>query len=181
MRKSITLLTTLIALTVLGAKAQTTPNTTGATNVHVDLRDVLELTVNNADVTLPFTAPADYLNGVSVPQTGHLTVTSNKPYTLSAKAAGNFAAAVVANGSIITGALAVTLPATGNNTSLGGAITAITAMTTANLPLLTGGVPAASKLIDVTYAVPAAVAKSTAVLGKPADIYTTIVTYTITQ
>src|SRR3954465_12014371 len=80
----------LVALPLLGigvANAQTT----GTTSVHVKLVDVLSLAVNNTDVNINFNNVSDYQNGVTVPMRGHLSVTSNKAYTLNVKASGDFA------------------------------------------------------------------------------------------
>jgi hypothetical protein len=175
--KKIYLLATFSLFMILGARAQT-----GTTNVHVQLQDVMSLAVNNADVYLRFLQASDYTTGITAPSTSHLTVTSNKPYSLNVSAAGNLSGIIGGNTDILEpGVVAVSIPATGNNTALGGTATPVTALTTTNTALLTNATPAAGQNIDVLYAVPATVSRTNKILGKTADTYTTVVTYTISQ
>ncbi len=170
----------LVALPLLGiglAHAQTT----GTTSVHVKLVDVLSLAVNNSDVNINFNTVSDYQNGVTVPLSGHLSVTSNKAYTLNVKAAGNFAGTGVNTDVLDPSVVHITLPAGGNNTSLGVTPSAVSNLSSSDAALLSSANPAISKLLDVTYAVPSSVSTTSAILGKKADTYTSTVTYTITQ
>ena len=159
------------------AKAQVT----GTTNVNVKLVNVLALAVNDANVNINFNTATDYQNGVTVAMPGHLTVTSNQVYTLSVKAAGNLAGTGVNTATLAPSILTVALPTTGNNTTLGAVPTTVAGLTTTNAALVTNASPGLLKLLDVTYSVPSSVSTTTALLGKQADTYTTIVTYTITQ
>jgi hypothetical protein len=180
--KKIYLIAGFSLLMAIGAKAQTATPQTGTTNVHVELQDVLAIAVNNADVNLRFLQASDYTTGITTAQPSHLTVTSNKPYTLNVSAAGNLSGVVAGNADILEpGVIAISLPTTGNNTNLGAVPTPVTALTTINAPLVTNATAAASKPIDVLYAVPASVSTTNKILGKKADTYTTVVTYTISQ
>jgi len=169
----------LVALPLLGigvANAQT-----GTTSVHVKLVDVLSLAVNNTDVNINFNTVTDYQNGVTVPLSGHLLVTSNKAYTLNVKASGSFAGTGVNTDVLDPSVVKISLPVGGNNTDLGVTPATISNLSSTDAALLTSANPAVSKLLDVTYAVPSSVSSTTAILGKKADTYTSTVTYTITQ
>jgi len=177
MKKFLTISLSIILACFGVAKAQVT----GTTNVHVKLVDILSLAVNNTDVNLNFNAATDYQNGVTVAMPGHLTVTSNQVYTLNVKAAGNLAGTGVNTDVLAPSILTVTLPTTGNNTTLGAVPTTVAGLTTTNAALVTNASPGLLKLLDVTYSVPSSVSTTTALLGKHADTYTTTVTYTVTQ
>jgi len=177
MKKVFTILCAVALMSVGAAEAQVT----GTTSVHVKLVDVLALTVNNSDVNLDFNVATDYQNGVTAAKSGHLSVTSNKPYTLNVKAAGNLAGTNSNTDFLAPSILTVALPATGNNVALGGTATTIAGLATSDAALITNATPALLKLIDVTYSVPQAISITSAILGKKADTYTTTVTYTITQ
>jgi hypothetical protein len=177
MKKIFTVASVFALLGIGAAKAQVT----GTTNVHVKLADVLALSVNNADVNINFLTTEDYQKGVSVPMSGHLTVTSNKPYSLNIKAAGPLNGTGGNADALSPSVLHVTLPTNGNNTNLGVVPTAAAGLTTANAPLLSAATPAVLKAIDVNYAVPSSVSTTSEILGKKSDTYTTVVTYTVTQ
>jgi hypothetical protein len=180
MMKNFYLSAAFLLVFALGAKAQTSQ--TGTTNVHVQMNDVMSITVNHADVYLRFLQAADYVDGVTSPQSAHLTVTSNKAYNLNVSAAGNLAGGVVGNTDFLSpGVIAVSLPLDGNNTSLGGTRTAVAELATTNGALISAATAAAGKSIDVLYAVPSTVSRTNKILGKVADTYTTVVTYTLTQ
>jgi hypothetical protein len=184
MKKQINLLVATLLLTVVGATAQAqvaAPSASANTNVHVVLQDVISLAVNQADVTLTFATTTDYQNGVTAPMANHLTATSNKPYTLRVNAATDLNAATSANGSLEAGVLSITVPTDGTNAGKVGTVTPVTALTTSDQTLFTDAAPAVNQNINVNYAVPASVSNSTKILGKNADTYTTVVTYTISQ
>ncbi|NCD72145.1 hypothetical protein [Mucilaginibacter agri] len=177
MKKFLMISLTMSLLCIGVAKAQVT----GTTNVHVKLVDVLALSVNNSDVNINFNNAADYQNGVSVPMAGHLTVTSNQPYTLNIKAAGNLAGTGANTDVLDPSILTIALPTTGNNTALGATPTTVGGLATTNAALITNASPGLLKLVDVNYSVPSSISTTSAILGKKADTYTTTVTYTITQ
>jgi hypothetical protein len=177
MKKFFTIATAVALIGIGSAKAQVT----GTTNVHVKLADVLALSVNNADVNINFLTTDDYQNGVSVPMSGHLTVTSNKPYSLNVKAAGSLVGTGSNTDVLSPSVLTVALPSGGNNTGLGVTPTVAAGLTTADAPLLSSATPAVLKAIDVNYSVPSSVSTTSQILGKKSDTYTTVVTYTVTQ
>jgi hypothetical protein len=184
MKKHINLLVAISLLTITAATAQAqapAPSASANTNVHVVLQDVISLAVNQADVTLTFATTTDYQEGKTEAMANHLTATSNKPYTLRVNAATDLNAATSANGSLEAGVLSITVPTDGTNAGKVGTVTPVTALTTSNQTLFTDATPAVNQNINVNYAVPAAVSKSTKILGKNADTYTTVVTYTISQ
>lgn len=174
--KKINLLAAFLLFMAVGAKAQT-----ATTNVHVQLDDVMSIAVNNSDVYLRFLQASDYVNGVTASHPAHLTVTSNKAYTLNVNAAGNLSGRTGNSDILEPGVVSISLPATGSNANLGGTLTPVGALATTNTPLLTSATPAAGKDIDVVYTVPSTVSKTNKILGKTADTYTTVVTYTISQ
>lgn len=177
MKKFLTISLSIILACFGVAKAQVT----GTTSVHVKLVDILALTVNNSDVNINFNNASDYQNGVTVAMPGHLTVTSNQPYTLNVKAAGNLAGTGANTDVLDPSVLTVALPTTGNNTTLGAVPTTASGLSTTNAALVTSATPGLLKLLDVNYTVPSSVSTTSALLGKKADTYTTTVTYTITQ
>ncbi|MBE9583108.1 hypothetical protein IM792_01470 [Mucilaginibacter sp. JRF] len=169
----------LFATVVAGlgaAKAQTV----GTTNVHVQLSDVLSLTVNDPDVYINFVNSADYQNGVEVPMSGHLTVSSNQNYTLNVKCAGNLTGTGANTDVLAPTVLRVEMPAGGNNTTLGVTPAIANGLSVNNFALLTSAAPGIQKLLDVKYSVPGSISRTNAILGKKADTYTTVVTYTVT-
>lgn len=177
MKKIFNILSATVLLGIGTAKAQVS----GTTNVHVKLADVLALSVNNADVNINFLTTDDYQNGVTVPMAGHLTVTSNKAYSLNIKAAGSLAGTAGNTDVLLPSVLSVALPAGGNNTGLGVTPSVAAGLTTSDVPLLSSANPAVLKPIDVNYSVPSSVSTTSAILGKKSDTYTTVVTYTVTQ
>ena len=177
MKKTINLSVAILLLTAAGACAQIS----GSTNVKVELQDVMSLKVNDPEVLLTFASTTDYQEGISTPKNNHLTVTSNKPYNVKVSAGTNLTAGNTANGALDADVLSITFPNTGNNTALGGTIKPVTALTTTEQELITGAEPVVEQNIDVIYAVPAAVSRTNKILGKNADTYTTVVTYTISQ
>ena len=174
--KKFNLLAAFALFIAVGAKAQT-----ATTNVHVQLNDVMSIAVNDADVHLRFLQASDYVNGVTASHPAHLTVTSNKAYTLNVNAAGNLSGGTGNNDILEPGVVSISIPATGNNGNLGGTLTPVGQLGTTNTPLLTSATPTAGKDIDVVYTVPSTVSKTDKILGKTADTYTTVVTYTISQ
>jgi len=178
--KKFNLIAVILLFMVVGAKAQ--DQTTASTNVNVELNDVMSIAVNNSNVLLRFVNSADYLNGVSTPQPAHLTVTSNKAYTINVKATGNLSGTGSNNDILDAGVVAVSIPSDGtNNGSLGGTLTPVNALTTGDNTLITAATPVTAKNIDVLYTVPSSVSTTNKILGKTADTYTTVVTYTISQ
>ncbi|MCC8407848.1 hypothetical protein LJ707_02835 [Mucilaginibacter sp. UR6-1] len=174
------ILTVLFVTVVAGLGAAHAQSTIGTTNVHVQLTDVLSLTVNDPDVYINFANEADYKNGVEVPMSSHLTVTSNQNYTLNVKCAGNLTG-TGSNADVLSpSVLRVEMPAGGNNTSLGVTPAVANGLSQSDFSLLTSALPAVQKALDVTYSVPAAISNTSAILGKNADTYTTVVTYTVT-
>lgn len=155
------------------AKAQ---STTGTTNLHVNIVDALSITVNTTDVTLTFTTPADYQNGRDSTINSHLTVTSNQAYDITVKAAS----AELSNAGgdkINTNSVTVEIPA--GQTDLGTLNSA--ALSTSDFMLISGGTAAVNKNINVKYSIPNTISSTSAILGKPAGDYETVLTYTITQ
>jgi len=177
MKKFITISLSIILACFGVAKAQVT----GTTSVHVKLVDILALAVNDNDVNINFNELADYQSGVTVAKPGHLTVTSNQPYTLNVKAAGSLVGTGSNTDVLDPAVLTVALPTDGHNTSLGGTSNTVAGLSTTNAALVTSATPGLVKLIDVNYTVPSSVSTTSALLGKKADTYTTTVTYTITQ
>jgi hypothetical protein len=171
----------LAAILLTAAASVASAQTTGTTNVHVKLTDVLSLTVNDQDVNINFDNETDYQNGVSVPMSGHLTVTSNQSYNLNVKAAGNLTGTNLNSDILEPSVLTVEMPAGGNNTNLGETPSIASGLSSDDSPLLSGAAPAVQKLLDITYSVPASVSKTNAILGKTADTYSTVVTYTVTS
>ena len=177
MKKELNLLVAFLLLSITTATAQTT----GSTTVKVQLQDVMSLKVNDPEVLLTFASTKDYEEGVSAPKNSHLTVTSNKPYNVKVSAGGNLAAATTANGTLDAGVVLISFPNTGNNTALGGTIKPAAALTTTEQELITGAAAVVEQNIDVIYAVPATISRTNKILGKNADTYSTVVTYTISQ
>jgi len=178
--KKFNLIVAVLLLMVVSAKAQN-DQTTGSTNVNVELNDVMSIAVNNANVFLRFVNSSDYLNGVITPQPAHLTVTSNKAYTINVKATGNLSGTGVNNEVLDAGVVAVSIPSTGDNASLGGTLTPVSALAVGDNTLITDATPVTAKDIDVIYTVPSSISTTDKILGKTADTYTTVVTYTISQ
>lgn len=167
-----------LGITATAAQAQNS----GTTILKVKLTETLGITVNDAEVLLPFNTYADYQNGVAVVKSNHLTVTSSKPYTINVKtAAATLSGAIASNTSTLSaGDVAVELDnPTAQN--LGGTVATVSSLSTTDAPILTGATAAAAKNINIKYSIPASISKTSEIIGKPADTYSTTVTYTITQ
>ncbi|MBO9620457.1 MAG: hypothetical protein J7539_15630 [Niabella sp.] len=157
--------------------------TSGTTNLHVVISPLLSITVQQTDVTLSFATLADYqTNGATTTMTGHLSITSILPYTVSLKAntatltGGTSGNTDVVNASAVT----VTAPASTNNNNLPGKnLQTIASLSTTAQPLI-GGTYALAALADVNYSIPQAKV-ATEILGKKADTYTAVLTYSITN
>lgn len=167
-------------LRIISSTADAQP-TTGTTNLHVVINPLLSITVQQPDVTLTFATLADYQNGVSTPMTGHLTITSILPYTVSLAANAATLAGTGGNTQTVNAsAVSVTAPATANNTNLpGNNLRTITSLSTTPAPLI-GGSYALAAPADVTYSIPQANV-ATQILGKEPDTYTVALTYSITN
>ncbi|WP_257666982.1 hypothetical protein [Parapedobacter tibetensis] len=159
----------------VAAKAQVT----GTTTLKVKLTDALSLTVNNEEVLLDFATAANYADGVEVDMANHLTVTSTKAYTINVKAASTTLAGTTDGNTNTIASNAVNVEVSDPSAQGLGGTTATVALSANDAALLTGATAASGKNINVKYGIPAA--NTGQVLGKTADTYTTILTYTITQ
>ncbi|MBO0937696.1 hypothetical protein J2I47_14150 [Fibrella sp. HMF5335] len=140
--------------------------TTGTSAMNVTVKDVLQLTVNTKTVDLVFGTPEDFNNGVSSTVNNQLTVTSNRPYDLSVKTAGDLSdgktSIPVSNISAQTVGSGLGTPKT------------VTALSTTDQVLAASIPPSMSKTITMQYSTSA---KNEAFLV-PAATYTTTMTFT---
>lgn len=161
------------------ANAQQTK--TGNTNLHVVITDALDFTVNNTDVTLTFASAADYQSGVTSLQNNHLTVTTNRPYDLELQAAATTLAGTGGNLQTINASTVTVEIDDPVAQALGGTATTISALSDQKQKLLASATATSNKGINVKYSIPSSVSQTAEILGKAADTYTTLLTYTVTQ
>lgn len=184
-----TIFMTLITATIfIGTvvNAQTNPaaksSASGSTILKVTLTDVLSIMVNQSVVSLNFLTPADYQNGVSTIMNNHLTVTSNQAYDLNVKSDLSSLKGEKAGNSASLDAKIITIEVdNASGQGLGGIPSVVTALSTTDQFLLKNAIPVTNKSINIKYAIPGSISSTDAVLGKPADTYSTLVTYTISQ
>lgn len=180
--KKIYKLATSVALICGCTITSTHAQTTGTTELNVVINPLLSITVNDAEVPLEFTTLADYqTDGALAEMTGHLTITSILPYTVSLAAntatlSGTGTNADEINASAVT----VTAPASTNNSALpGNDLKTISALSMTAQELITGSYALAAPA-DVTYSIPQSKVV-TEIIGKTPDTYTAVLTYSITN
>lgn len=161
----------------ISAKAQTS----GTTTLKVKLNDVLNITVNDPEVLLEFITASDYLNGVSVSKPSHLTISSNQAYSLNVKTAASTLAGTGVNTSTLNASIVSVQLDNPAGQALGGTPTTVNSLSTTNQPILATATAAINKAINIKYAIPSSVSSTSEVLGKPADTYSTTVTFTISN
>lgn len=160
-----------------GAKAQTS----GTTTLKVKLNDALSITVNDPEVLLEFITTSDYLNGVSATKPSHLTVSSNQAYSLNVKTAAATLAGTGANTTTLNASIVSVQVDDPVGQAVGGTATTVNALSTSNQPILASATAVMGKNINIKYAIPSSVSSTSQVLGKPADTYSTTVTFTISN
>ncbi|MBN9299469.1 MAG: hypothetical protein J0I41_20885 [Filimonas sp.] len=161
----------------IGAKAQTS----GTTTLNVKLNDALSITVNDPTVLLQFVTTADYQNGVSVTMPSHLTVSSNQAYTLNVKTAAATLAGTGANVATLNASIVSVQLDNPVAQALGGTANTVNSLSSTNQPILSSATAVINKNVNIKYAIPSSVSSTSQVLGKPADTYSTTVTYTISN
>lgn len=157
----------LIALVTAGLGAYSAhAQTTGTSAMNVTVKDVLQLTVNTKIVDLVFGTPDDFNNGVSSTVNNQLTVTSNRPYDLSVKTAGD-----LSDGKNTIPVSNITAQTVGSGL---GTPKTVTSLSTTDQVLAAAVPPSMSKTITMQYST---AAKNAAFLV-PAATYTTTLTFT---
>lgn len=142
--------------------------TVGSATLTISLSDVLQLTVNTNAVNLNFATAANYNNGVSSTVSNQLTVTSNRAYDLSVRAA---------TPDLVNGINVIPIGNVAVQTVnlVGGSPKVISALTTTNQTLATGLPATTSSSVNIQYSTAAG---NTAFL-KPAGAYVTTLTFTV--
>ncbi|GGH03959.1 hypothetical protein GCM10007415_45170 [Parapedobacter pyrenivorans] len=147
-----------------------TPITVPRTStLQVVVSDMSELAANQQQVSLAFTAAADYRQGVAVEMANHLRVSKTTPYDIYVRATGsNFTST---SGEFPVGVLRIgpTAAQTGVGT--------ITLSTTSQR-LVTSADPVIDRPIGLRYSIPAAAVSQ--LLGQPPGVYTAEVIYSFT-
>lgn len=165
--KQLSLIATLLLMKQL-TFAQVESN---AVTLTVDLTaSVLSLSLGaSPDVEFKYTTAADYTATKTVSKTAHLSVVSNRNYSIAVKAT----AFTATSGTLPLSTVSVTVdPLTLN----GGTATPVSLSTT-NATLLTGGTPSNSAVFNISYAI----SSPSSLLTLPRELYTSSVTYTATH
>lgn len=142
------------------------PNSGNAT-MTVNLSDVLQLTVNTPALSLNFATATNYINGVTSVVNNQLSITSNKTYSLSIRAAG----ANLVNGANTIPVSNVAVQPVG---LVGGTSRVVSALSTTDQALATGLPATMATAVNLQYST---AANNTAFL-KPAGAYVTTITFT---
>lgn len=156
---------TLVAVgfSMTSAQAQTT----GTSTMNITVKDVLQLTVNTKTVDLVFATPEDFNKGVSATVNNQLMVTSNRPYDLSVKTAGD-----LTDGTNKIPVSNISAQPVGQGI---GSAKLVSALSTTDQVLASDVPPSMSKPITMQYST---AAKNEAFLV-PASTYTTTMTFTV--
>ncbi|QJW89796.1 hypothetical protein HNV11_10610 [Spirosoma taeanense] len=142
---------------------QSSGNATLTTNIS----DVLQVTVNVTTVSLNFTTPVNYINGVSSAVSNQLTITCNRAYDLKIKTSGTDM--VSGSNTIPVSNISAQTTGTGLGTQ-----SVVSALSTTDQSLATGIPASMSKQISMQFSTAAG---NNAFL-KPAGAYTTTLTFT---
>ncbi|CCH03097.1 hypothetical protein FAES_5098 [Fibrella aestuarina BUZ 2] len=157
-----------MALVFVGfSAASAQAQTTGTSTMNITVKDVLQLTVNTKTVDLVFATPEDFNKGVSATVNNQLMVTSNRPYELSVKTAGD-----LTDGTNKIPVSNISAQPVGQGI---GSAKLISGLSTTDQVLASDVPPSMSKPITMQYAT---AAKNEAFLV-PASTYTTTLTFTV--
>lgn len=157
-----------VVLAAASANAQSNNKTA---TLNVVITDQIEVRMNTNLVSLNFTSAADYRSGVSTSPTDQFTVTSNKPYNLAVKAAGDLIGVSNSSKSIPVGNINVEVTTAGVGTKTA------QDLSTNDKPLAAKAPAAINQAFSLTYKTPVG---GEAFLV-PADTYSTTLTFTATQ
>ncbi|MBO9620455.1 MAG: hypothetical protein J7539_15620 [Niabella sp.] len=134
----------------------------------INVQDLGQLQVNNADVTLPFASTSDYTNGVSASQINALTISKTTPYDVYVKASGPYLTGKTNNLTIPVSCISIA-SSTGDPS-----VTPVTLSSTAQ-KIISAAPPAIDRQVGLKYSI--APDKTALILGNPADDYVTAITY----
>lgn len=145
---------------------------TGNVQLSVDLTaSVISIDLGaSPDVSFVYNSAADYTTAKTVAKTAHLTVVSNRNYTISVKANGVFSAT--------TGILPLSLVTVSvDPTTLNGGTASPVSLSTSDAALLTGGTPSNSAVFNINYVI----SSPESLISLPREEYTTSLVYTATH
>lgn len=162
----------LLCFASLTSKAQTTAQVT----LTVDLANISSIVIGAAfqNPTLVYATQADYNNGVTVNQPDAMQVFSNRPYSVTVVAATNLLGP--ASNSIPVSDVKVT-PTTATTVS-GLTLSTVAIPTGTPLPIMASTTGTIGQTASLAYTT---VGSPTADFLKPAGLYVTTLTYTITN
>ncbi|RDI11216.1 hypothetical protein DEU42_106150 [Flavobacterium sp. AG291] len=157
--------------------------TTGTTNLNVNLASVLAIEVSDPTVVIQMNTPAHFSSGSTTGTlSDHLKVTANEGFTVTVEAAGNLSNAgeeipvstvvVSSSSGSYLGASGSTAPTT-NPTFPSSALALSSSAPVTIISCATGDL----RGYDVAYSIPAA--NTPSYLDKTPGVYTTLLTYTI--
>jgi hypothetical protein len=138
-------------------------------SVTVNVKDIAEISVNHSQTELAFTSAADYMQGVSVTKTGHLTLSKTSPFNVYVRSATP--ALAQGTNQIPAGLVQVSVLNAGPGFP---AAAAVYLSATPQL-LIAGAFPTINKSVDIQYSIGPAAA--TQLLNKPAGTYSATVVY----
>ena len=167
-----------IALGTNNVHAQTAPAAATAT-VSIKLQDVISIDPGSAaiseTVNFVYNAAADYFADQTISKANSLKVTSTKSFDVKVKAEQS----AFKSGSHEIPVNVLTIkPSTASGTMGGTKNTVV--LSTNDQTLVSGAALGSELTLNLDYTIPAAKAKSTDILGKPAGTYTQKVIYTAT-
>lgn len=140
-------------------------------NMRVVVSDLSELSISTSSINMQLSTAANYKNGIFLDVSNHLTVSKTTPYSIT----------VMATDANLKLGTTSTIPV--NILSIGPAagqsnVNTISALTTSPQQLVNGSAPTIDRNIGIRYAINAS--QTQALLNKPAGIYSTTITYTLT-
>ncbi|GAB3891612.1 hypothetical protein [Spirosoma agri] len=161
----------LAAIALCGLSANTHAQTNSLTPavVTVTLVDILAVAVSTPAIPIVFATVADYQNGKTIPMPLHVIVSSNRPYDLKVKSAGDLTSALPNTPAIPINNVSVQVTTPGMNAA------AAQALSTSDVTLTTSSPAAMARAIDVTYSTAAG---NSAFVNT--GVYTANLTYSVT-
>ena len=143
-----------------------TLTTTMPSSLKVVVSKMSEISAPTAPITFTFNSTATYKQGLTVPMSAPLVLSSTVPYTVDVKTDGDFKSGV----NSIPAAIMIIEGTTGQ--------TGVNVVTLSNAlqRLVNGTSPIIDRNISLQYRIP----PTTALLNKPAGLYTANVTFTLT-